>query len=461
MKYAIKIEYILDEQNKNVLDGQSRICNWAFNHLLKVANDLKKDFIKTGDKTLCKTIYTQRGLRNLLPKLKDNHLFLKSVHSSPLKNSALRLSQSIKNYQDFRKGKRTGTKVGWPRFRSFKRSYFSLLYDEPNKGFRVSGSFLTLSLGVNEKGERLKVAGRLKNNLSKFKDIEIKNLRVTKSGERYFAVFTVEKIAKSTREIKKVASIDPNHKNLGYVVGSDGRAMEIANPYFLKNLQRRIDKLKSRRDRCLRKAKKVELKNDKFFYLPSRRYQKFDEILKRVLQLRRDQTKTYLFTLANKLYKEYDLVGIGDYTPRGGGLGKKMRRSMNNESLIGRFKETLSWVAKRGGKGFEIWNEHNTTKTCSTPGCKFIHKKSLDPSIRSWKCPSCKITHIRDENAAKNGLKKLIKKLPCLGHLEEEIRTRCAWRFDGLGVQSLEFRGPSALETLIVGQDLQEIKPAM
>jgi putative transposase len=205
----------------------------------------------------------------------------------------------------------------------------------------------------------------------------------------------------------------------------------------------------------------VELKNGNFFYLPSRRYQKFDETLKKVLQLRREQTKTYLFTLANKLFKEYDLVGIGDYTPRGGGLGKKMRRSMNNESLIGRFKETLAWVAKRGGKSFEIWNEKNTTKTCSTPGCNFVHEKSLDPSIRSWKCPNCEITHIRDENAAKNGLKKIIKELPCLGHLEEEIRPRCAWSFDGLGIQILEFRGPPALETLIVGQSFQEIKPAM
>jgi len=65
----------------------------------------------------------------------------------------------------------------------------------------------------------------------------------------------------------------------------------------------------------------------------------------------------------------------------------------------------------------------------------------------------------RRKVAANTGRKK--KKLPCLGHLEEEILTRCAWRFDGLGIETLEFRGPSALETLTVGQGLQEIKPAM
>ena len=37
----------------------------------------------------------------------------------------------------------------------------------------------------------------------------------------------------------------PNHKNLAYAVGTDGKATEIQNPYFLKALDKRIDQLKS------------------------------------------------------------------------------------------------------------------------------------------------------------------------------------------------------------------------
>ena len=106
---------------------------------------------------------------------------------------------------------------------------------------------------------------------------------------------------------------------------------------------------------------------------------------------------------------------------------------MNNCSLIGRFKEILKWVAKKSGKEFSVWKEFNSTKTCSNPKCDFIHEKSLDPKIRKWKCPSCNSTHLRDENAAKNGLYKL--NLPSLGHQDLiDIRTRCAWKYFFLGI---------------------------
>jgi len=456
LNFAIKLDLKLDEEGQRIIDGQSKILNWTYNQLLDRANSLREEFKKTGNETACKTLYTQRGLRNLLPDLKKEFPFLKSVHSSPLKNSALRLSDSIRAYQDSRKGKRKGKKTGWPSFKSFRRNFFSLLYDEPNKGFKVSGGEIILSLGVDEKGKRLKVSGKLSKKVSDFKNVTLKNLRITKEGKRYFAVFSVEKNNPAQKEIKKICAIDPNHKNLGYVVGSDGSSVEIANAYFLKTLEKRIDQIKSRRDKCLKKSKKVELPNGKTIYIASKRRIKFESIFQKLHQKRRDQTKTFLHTITNKLYREYDLVGIGDYTPTGTGLSKGMRRSMNNESLIGRFKETLSWTARKKGKFFEIWDEKGSTRTCSK--CAYVHKEGIDPQIRIWICPGCQTTHLRDENAAKNGLKKI--KLPCLGLLVEEIHTRSAWRFNGSGILETKVPGPVDVggDKLAV-QGHQEIKP--
>jgi putative transposase len=150
---AVKIQLYADEQTFLSLDGQSKICNWLYNHLLEQANTLKKQFIETGDPEFSKSVYTERGLRNLIPSLKVENPFLKSVHSSPLKNAALRLSESIQAQQKSKKGKRKGSS-GWPRFRSWNANWFSLFYDEPNKGYKITGSTLLLSLGMGEESKK-------------------------------------------------------------------------------------------------------------------------------------------------------------------------------------------------------------------------------------------------------------------------------------------------------------------
>src|SRR3990170_5968712 len=92
---VIKIKLGLTPEAASTLDGQSRICNWIYNHLLDEAINLRAQFIQTGDSDIAKTVYTERGLRNLLPKIKKEKPFLNVVHSSPLKNAALRLSGAI------------------------------------------------------------------------------------------------------------------------------------------------------------------------------------------------------------------------------------------------------------------------------------------------------------------------------------------------------------------------------
>ena len=128
-----------------------------------------------------------------------------------------------------------------------------------------------------------------------------------------------------------------------------------------------------------------------------------------MLRKRRDQTKLFLYTTANALYAKYDCVGIGDYAPHGNGITTKMRRGMNNRSLIGRFKEVLSWVACKSGKTFLEYKEKGTTRTCHH--CKCVVEGGLAPSIRRWRCSSCALEHDRDENAAINGLIEILRDL--------------------------------------------------
>lgn len=435
MRSAVKLRLDVDERTVAILDSQSRIANWLYNHLLEQANLLRQEFVKSQDAAVGKTLYSQRGLRNLIPGIKEQHGFVKSLYSSVAKNVAMRLSLAIREYQKSRHGKR-GKPVSWPRFRAWKRNWFSLQYEEPWKGYALSGKEIKLSLGKDDKGKQLHVALPLAEPLPAFFAAEdVCQLRITKEAARFYAVFTIERSLPpaQTQPPARVIALDPNHKNFAYGVDTLGQATEIANPYFLKPLDKQIDAIKARRDHCKAKSRQITREDGTTFWLPSRRWQFFDARLQTLYFKRREQTKTYLYTIANRLLREYDAVSVGSYTPHGGGISRKMRRAMNNESLIGRFKLTLAWLANRSGRISLVWEEQGSTRTCHD--CDCVVADGLDPSVRFWICPACQRPHVRDENAAQNGLQRTLQKLslPCSGR--RAVSARRAWRFNGLGVE--------------------------
>ena len=438
MRSAVKIALEATKEQAVILDSQSKIANWLYNRLLERANDLRKRYRESQDKEVGRTLYTERGLRDLIPDLKAEHPFLKAVYSSVLKNAALRLSKAIRDYQDGKHGRRANT-VRWPKFRAWKRKWFSLQYDEPHKGYALCGRTLTLILGKDAAGKQLTLVLELAEMLPPWVNQQnIRQCRIVKEGQIYSAIFTVERQLPNGKPLSpsKIVALDPNHKNFAYAVGSDGKATEIQNPYFLKSFDKRIDRLKSKRDHCQKQARLITREDGSQFWLPSRRWLMLNSRLQDVLRKRREQTKQFLYTVANRLYHDYDAVGVGNYVPHGGGITKQMRRSMNNRSLNGRFKQVMAWVALRSGKQYLEWEEGGSTRTCHDCGC--VVEEGIPVEVREWDCPNaaCSRHHLRDENAARNGLTRTLKALalPCSGR--REVSSRRAWRFNGLGLAS-------------------------
>ena len=198
---AIKVLLESEEKELCILDGQSKICNWLYNHLLEKVNQNKALFIQ-GDKEKGKIIYSKWGIRDLIPNLKEDFPFLKSVHSSPLKNVALRLSETIKRHQKDKT-------LGWPHFKSWNEKWFSLFYDEPQKGFKIDGDKLILSLGTDEKKKRLSAELKIKD-FQLLKDYKPRNLRIIKENGEYYAIFTVEALLPEKKPIKKMIALDPD-----------------------------------------------------------------------------------------------------------------------------------------------------------------------------------------------------------------------------------------------------------
>ena len=403
---AVKLVMKVTPQIEACLDDQSLKANFLYNKLLERAHKAAKAYKETGNKEGSKILFDKYGLRNLVPGIKEEHPHLKSVHSSPLKNVALLVTAALKNRFDSRRGLRKGKLVGWPRFNSWKENWRSLLYDEPGKGFKVEGSILKLSLGTGSDNKRHALEIPLVG-VKALKGKTIRNLRIVKEHGVFSAVFTVFRSVPEQKPIRKIIVLDPNHKNFMYGVDNEGYAFEFEAPYFLKSLDQGIDEVRSRLDQCEKKAKIVtytDNKGDTYEYWEgSRKYHKLRRTLNKLLAKRRDLTKAFCYRIANWLCKRYDLIAIGDYAPQGQGITTAMRRGMNNRSLLGRFKNILSWTAVKSGKLAHIYNEAGTTRTCNA--CGFVVEKGIPLSMRSWQCPGCNLHHHRDENAAFNGLR--------------------------------------------------------
>ncbi len=391
MIFNRKVQVIFSEQEENILDGQSKICNWSYNKLLEICITDYKENNNANNYLL------GRNLRDQIPKLKTEFAFLKTVHSSPLKNTALRLKEAYD--RAFKQGN------GLPKYRSWKKRWFSLLYEEPNKGFKLLDNHrIQITLGVNEDNKRIKVVGTLKENLHMRESDKIKTFRLCKQQGRLYAVFSVERIGIKQKEAKKWIAIDPNHKNLFTSIDNQGNSIEFTKIPQLKYWDTVIDRLKSKRDKCLRKAKKRISEGDKTYYLPSKRYHRINKALDIAYHRRREQIKQSMYTIANYIAKHYDIVAIGDYTPSlDTAKYDTMHRSMLNQEKIGEFRRILEWVMIRSGKKYVKVDERNTTKTCCICG----DKEKKDPSIRSFECSKCQSYLDRDINSAVNIAKKV------------------------------------------------------
>ena len=432
--YNKKIEVEFKQEDIYILDGQSKICNWFYNQLLDTCI---KDYKYNGN---AKNLLSGRNLRNYGTALKDEHKFLNTVFSSVLKEPSSRIKNAYNKF--FKEG------AGYPKYRSWKKKWFSLVFDEPNKGWEVKedGKTLSVSLGnipnlPKEKGKQNpSVLGLLKEKLEVKENELLKTFSLVKQQGKFYAIFTVEKCSIEELEFKDIMSkyrkeynlakkenrelpekpifeeqeivipkdskwiaLDPNHKNFFVGVDYKGDSIEFKKLQMVKYWDKVIDDLKSKRDVCQKNYRKRKTENGTKYTVHSPRWNRINHALNIAYNKRREQIKTALYSISHELYKKYDLVIIGDYTPTNGTAPfKNMKRSMLNQEQIGSFRKTLKWVAEKEGKYYLMVNEKNTTKDCCV--CGNQEKKS--PEIREFTCKNCNTTIMRDSNSAVNIAKK-------------------------------------------------------
>ena len=386
MIYNKKILVDFDKNTELTLDGQSKICNWLYNRLLDICKNDYEIYGKASKITL------GNNIRDMVPALKYDYKFLNTVYSSATKNVGRRLQDTYKSFYSKR--------CGYPKFKSWKNSWFSLYYDEPMKGYSILNNDLTLSLGKNINGERMQAIGKLKEGLRLKKDEKVKTLRLCKEKRKFFAIFSIEYSEPQPKAVSNWIAIDQNHKNFFVAIDNNGQTFEFTRFYQDRYFDKVIDKLKSKRDLCNKKHKKRTTQNsNKSYYVPNRRWVRLDNAIKRAESRKREQTKQTMYSIAHFIAKNYDKVVIGDYTPtKNKDKLKNINRSVVNQSHIGEFRQILEWVMKKSHKSYLKVSEKYTTQTCSVCG----HKEKKSVEIREFTCPKCNTFILRDVNSAIN-----------------------------------------------------------
>ena len=393
---SFKTELVVTNEVEKILDGQSRICNWLYNQLLDISI---KDYKENNNslKLTSKDNFRDYMVRELKPK----NEFLKTVHSHVLRTVAYRIKGTYKNFFERRE-----SGVGFPKFKSWKREWFSLQYDYPeHAGVKIDKNNITFSLGKDKDGKQMKVCGKLKDAIP-YKQYKMNVLTITKERGKFYVSISCDIIKpKQVTENKgKWVMIDPNHKNFFVAVDYQGNSFEFGNMKCVKYFDRKIDKIKSRISNTKKQVVKKLFDKDGNYvrtdiFRESKTRKRLEKVLKKLQHRRREQIKQSCYSIANFLTRNYDFVGFGDYVPSlDTSKFDNMHRSMLNQSHIGHLRRIVEQVCGKNYKNFKKIDEVNTTKRCSC--CGEMEKKA--PNVRSFTCKNCGTEFYRDINSGLN-----------------------------------------------------------
>lgn len=385
--YNLKSEILFSVQDGHILDGQSKICNWLYNHLLEIVNLDYELFGSVSELT------KGENIRNMVPALKGEFPFLCTVYSSPSKNVGRRLKDAFKRFLN--------GDAKHPKFRSWKKKWFSLFYDEPMKGYSfVDDKHLEISLGKDINNKQMSVVGELRETIRLSDNEKIKTFRLCKEKGKFYAVFTIQATASERKDVNSWIAIDQNQKNFFVAIDNNGQTFEFAKLFQDKYFDNIIDELKSKRDKCNKKhKKKTTLMSNVDYYIPNKRWLRFDKAIKKAYARKQEQTKQTMYAIAHFIAANYDRVIIGDYVPSKSEEGiSEINKSVINQSHVGAFRQILKWVMTKSHKEYYKVSEMYTTQDCCVCG----HREKKDVDVRAFTCPSCGTYMLRDVNSSVN-----------------------------------------------------------
>ena len=282
----------------------------------------------------------------------------------------------------FARVKRGDKKVGFPRFRSFRR-YDSLTFPQhptgccllPNGKIRVHG------------------AGHIKVKLHRPVEGTIKTSTIKRQAGRWFVCFSVECAAKPLPGSTEQVGIDVGLNS--FAVLSDGT--EIENPRYYRKAQARLR-------RCQRKVARRTNKK-------SNRRRKAVQLLQRANAHVVNQRTDFLHKESRKLVNRFGLIAVEDLNVKG--LAAGILAKSVHDAGWSQFFSFLSYKAEYAGREFRTVDPRGTSQECL---CGARVPKTL--ADRWHGCPACGLSGSRDHVSARLVLQRAVGTRPSSANVE-------------------------------------------
>jgi putative transposase len=310
-----------------------------------------------------------------------------AIHSHVLQDVLARLD---KTYQAFFRRVQSGEKPGFPRFQGRNR-YHSFTYKQFGNGATLDNGFLVLSK-----------IGRIAVRWSRPLEGMPKTGTISQEADGWYVCFSCADVP--------LQPLPPTGRETGIDVGlkvflatADGDVVE--NPRHYRRGERRLAKAQrrvSRRKKGSNRRKKAVTLLAKAHQHVTR--QRADHHHKTALALLRQYDTIYAEAIqpANLSRRPAPVPdGSGGYLHNGAARKAGLNTSIQDAGW-GHFLSILAFKAACAGKRVEAVNPAYTSQDCS--GCGERIQKSL--SVRTHVCTNCGLMLDRDENAAKNILRR-------------------------------------------------------
>jgi putative transposase len=312
---------------------------------------------------------------------KEKFEYMKEVSSTALQQSRKDCDQAFDNWFKSSKGM-IGGKFKHPRFKSKKSNNFS--YRE----VMISENCFDFDHRTLNIPKLKKVKFKLRSLPKNFIIKSVKNITVKKTPSgKYFASLCceVEYTESRYRHESQMSAIGLDWSPKTMFVTDDGKTGCDYNYVAFK--QKSAKKLHMLQKRMMKKQKDGKNRN------------KARIKVARLEEHIANQRKDFQEKLALELVKQHQVIGLEDLDLNG--ISKFLRNAKNiNDTGWRNFVSTLEKKAPRFNSVVikaDKW--FASSKICSK--CGHV-KRDLKLSDRSWTCPECRTSHIRDVNAAIN-----------------------------------------------------------
>lgn len=368
MLEAVKVVLDPTPRQERLLEGHAGAARFAYNLML---SHVRSQLARGG-----KADWSMYAMRRWWNEWKNEIAPWWAEYSKEAYNSAFEsLAAALKNHFDSKTGGRKGKRMGWPRFRSRRRTTPRFVYTTGSFGL-VEGDPKRLKLPRVGRVHCMEDIGR------RVGDAKVVRMSVSKRAGRWYASLTVERDAPTAPAAPRGGGVGVDLGVRALATLSDGTV--VPNPRHMSGSLRRL----AHAQRVLSRRREG-----------SNRWRKVRTRVQRIHARIADQRRDGLHKLTDMLTRTYRDISIEDLNVEGMVSNHRLARAVSDCGFA-ELRRQLAYKSARTGAAIHVIDRwYPSSKTCSNCGTV---KAKLSLSERVYHCDKCGLDMDRDLNAAIN-----------------------------------------------------------